>query len=188
MVKCNKIPRRRRNLRTFRENGGVSKKEILKMYKVFKNFALKVSKFKIKARMPVFPEYISEYLIMTILNESGICGKVTKLHKGGDLFSTRELKIECKCFSSPGPLSFGPKESWNKLYVLDGTKYLKHDYFKLYRINMTNREFDKIMINKHDTYKKQRLLRKRPRIGWSKLYPQILHKCKIIFDDNIYNM
>ena len=167
---------------------GPSKCEILRMYRVFKSFAAKVSNFKIvpRPRMPIFPEYISENIIMSILNKPRPV--VKKLTRGGDLYSETEQKLECKCFTSRGPISFGPKETWNVLYILDGTEYLHRDSFKLYRVDMSNEEFGQILINSKDTYHEQCRSNKRPRITWNSLRPQIIKNCSLLFDDEIGNI
>lgn len=110
-------------------------------------------------RKPNFPEDISENIVKLFLN----CEKITP----GDLFSKEFGKIELKCFSSRGPISFGPKEKWDTLMVLDATQYFKDSYI-LYIINISSDIFD-IKINKHQTYKDQINQKRRPRISWDKL-------------------
>jgi hypothetical protein len=57
----------------------------------------------------------------------------------------------------------------------------------LYEVNLksTSEIWNTIKINKNETYLQQCKQKRRPRICWTKLYPQIINNCKIIFNDNI---
>lgn len=153
----------------------------LKLYNDYvKNIRSNQKKYGIKGkcRNPNFPEDISETIIMYLLQKNDkTCTRDTK---SGDLWSETEKKIECKCFTSTGPTSFGPNSTWDVLYFLDGRQYEKGK-FTLYKVNMSNTDFSNIKINKTQTYKDVCNAGKRPRIGWDQLKSQITYS--IVFDD-----
>ena len=110
---------------------------------------IKDFKYPKNIRTPNFPEHISESIICLTLrkhlplinpekyknkNSKDICFIPTT---GGDLHSNIDGKLECKCFASIGPISFGPTEEWNKLYILNATSVDKNKFI-LYEINMNN--------------------------------------------------
>jgi hypothetical protein len=136
-------------------------------------------------RLPNFPEDISENMIKYFL----IYHKkhsVTRDCKG-DLSSKEEGKVECKCFTSNGPISFTPTSNWDVIYFLDAREWL-NKRFKLYRLGWSMKEdnWQQIVINKTKeprTFKGQTANQKRrPRISWEDLYPQISEYTELIFD------
>ena len=138
-----------------------------------------------KIRLPNMPEQISENIIKYILRKKGdiTCSSECKT---GDLVSMESGKIECKCFTSDGPISFGPTEIWNEIYFLDMRKWLK-DEIKLYKVTLRNESdsWKNIKLNMKETYKDQCDQKRRPRIGWKSLYSQIKDNCKLIFEGTI---
>lgn len=124
------------------------------------------SKLHEKIRKPNFPEDISENIVkLYLLNDC------EWKQKSGDLYSEINGKIEVKCFSSRGPISFGPKESWDILFIVDATDFI-NSKFVIHKINIKSCDFD-IKISKSQTFLDQILEKRRPRICWKKLYPQI---------------
>ena len=104
--------------------------------------------------------------------------------KGGDLLSKKEDKQECKCFTSDGPPSFTPSSDWDVIYFLDARKWLYHNTFIIYKINLkrTADEWKNIKVNKKHTFNDQCNQGRRPRIIWDSLYPQISTFCEKIFE------
>jgi hypothetical protein len=138
-------------------------------------------KLNISIRFPCIPEDISENIIKFAIHKNG--DKTSSWNcKYGDLFSKKEKKQECKCFTSNGPLSFTPSSEWNVIYFLDARKWLTNS-FVLYRVNLSksSHEWKQIKINKTQTFQDQAKQGRRPRIAWELLYPQIKKHCKIIF-------
>lgn len=142
-----------------------------------KNISKKIG---IKMRTPNFPEQISENIIKFIIQKQ-FDKNITWICKG-DLKSDIYGKIECKCFSSSGPTSFGPTENWNIIFFLDMTEWLKNKIV-LYKVNLqnTSKEWKNIKVNKKETFEQQCVNKRRPRINWKNLYPQIKDYCEIIF-------
>lgn len=140
------------------------------------------------ARSPL-PEYISEniikYAIHLIEDDSCVWDKSMP----GDLNSFKQGKIECKCFTSSGPLSFSPNPQWDVLYVLDGVEWV-NSTFKLYRINLTGKsdEWSQIKVNKKDTMKMQASQGRRPRINWKALHSQINKYTYLIWSGHISDL
>ena len=106
--------------------------------------------------------------------------------KNGDL-QILNCKAEIKGFMSSGPSSFGPTETWDIIFFVDGKKYMD-DIFIIYMINLKNTDliWQNIKVNANETYKQQCDMSRRPRIIFKKLYEQIptIYK-KIIFNDHI---
>lgn len=153
-------------------------------------------------RLPNMPEDISENIVKFILHyHPGVfkdtSSKWTKsiIEKGqkitGDLVSDKEKTQECKCFTSDGPPSFGPKENWDVIYFLDARLWLE-DKFVLWRVPLSNtsKEWKAIKMNKTETADDQNAQGRRPRITWESLKPQIESHCQKIFEgtfDQIFN-
>lgn len=143
-----------------------------------------------KYRCTNFPEHISENIIRHIIQikEKQICIRNVKT---GDLTKGTEgnIKVECKTFSSKGPSSFGPKEKWDEIYFLDAQNYLNQNFI-LYRIKLKHSDpiFLNIKVNKKDTFEKQALQGRRPRITFSELKVQLKDHVETIFQGNILEL
>jgi hypothetical protein len=135
----------------------------------------------ISFRLPSIPEDITENLIKFALHVRHDPTSQWGTKHAGDLFSLKEGKQECKCFTSVGPISFTPSSDWDVIYFLDATGWL-NDQFLLYRapLRMSSREWKAIKINKTQTYGDQSEQGRRPRIGWSQLHPQLSPHLQII--------
>ena len=150
-------------------------KEILrKRLTAYKQYTLS-SQLNSFIRKPNFPEDISENIVR--LYELQDCSEWK--HKSGDLYSKSDGKIEVKCFSSTGPISFGPKETWDLLYIVDATLFYD-DKFSIYKINLSNKDdiWRNIRVSLAQSYEDQILQKRRPRITWKKLYAQIYSHCE----------
>jgi len=148
-----------------------------------------------QARLPNMPEDISENIVKfiarnTLNMQDCVWTKGAEQQSDdedqittGDLHSTSIGKLECKCFTSDGPISFGPTESWNVLYFLDARDWL-NDHFVLYAFNDTNLSADwqNVKVNKTQTYADQCKAKRRPRISWNSLQPQLGIKCVMVYD------
>jgi len=134
------------------------------------------------------PEYISENIIKFAIQKQGDNSVYWNCEKG-DLVSDVSGKLECKCFTSNGPISFSPSSGWDKIYFLDARQWLK-DKYTIYEVELkySSNEWGEIMLNKTETFRDQCKQKRRPRIQWDKLYPQISSYCKVIFDDTFYNL
>jgi hypothetical protein len=131
------------------------------LYKSHLDYCLKIKeisdKNKIKLRMPNFPEYLSENIIKFIIKNKLKLECENSL--SGDL-KINNLKIECKTFTSTGPISFGPNEKWDEIYFLDGTNWLKNNFI-LYQVKLksNDKEWNKIKMKllKNNVNKKEDL-------------------------------
>jgi hypothetical protein len=152
------------------------------------------NKYKYKSRNPNFPENISENIIKEYINivENRKCMN----SRFGDLEvinGDKVLKIECKCVSSLGPISFGPTEKWNELYILDATDFINKK-FKIYKINLSNtcNEFKNIKLNKKETFEDGCKKGIRPRLSFSLLQKELNKNISIIYNGtlnfNDYNL
>lgn len=142
-----------------------------------------------KKRNENFPSDISENIVkFTIALKYHVmpCWDTDK----GDLIINKEniyKKIEVKGFMSSGPSSFGPTESWDLLYFVDGQD-LYHKRFKVYEIRLSNESkiFKNIKISKKETYENVVNKGKRPRGSFYKIFkPQLGDYCKLIFQGHI---
>jgi hypothetical protein len=135
-------------------------------------------------RLPNTPEDISENTAKFIIR-SWVNDPTTKWSKSsklnikisGDLISLIEGIQEVKCFTSTGPLSFGPKEAWNVVYFLDFVNWLDNKII-LWRVNLSNTsdEWKSIKVNKNQTFDNQAEQGRRPRSGWEDIKKQLNEK------------
>lgn len=141
---------------------------------------------KINFRLPCIPEDISENIIKFAIHKSGNKTCSWNRGKGGDLVAQQDghnIKIECKCFTSSGPLSFTPSSTWDTIYFMDATKWLQNALV-IYKINVSNKSdsWKHIKVNKKENMEDQSKQGRRPRITWDALYPQISEHCEKIFE------
>lgn len=124
----------------------------------YTDYCNSISSFNI--RCPNFPESISENIVKLFINN----------------------KENIKCFSSTGPTSFGPQESWDEIYFVDSIHF-KLNFYKIYRINLKNcdKKFQQIMVNKTETYGQHCLAKRRPRICFDKIKEQLNGDCVLVF-------
>lgn len=137
-----------------------------------------------------FPSEISENLVRFAINKKYRCiNCVWDIRKGDLTFSLGCITyiIEVKAFSSTGPSSFGPIESWDWIYFIDCRN--NHDLlFKIYEIRLANNSkiWKNIKVNKMETYHQQCMEKRRPRICFSSMLKQIpCDKYSVIFDGHI---
>ena len=141
------------------------------------------TRLKISFRFPSIPEDISENIVKFII-QNKVGDKTSNWNCGrGDLFSKKEGKQECKCFTSDGPPSFTPSSEWDVIYFLDARGWLQ-DKFVLHRVNLkrTSEQWKNIKVNKSQTFDQQCQQTRRPRITWESLYPQIAEHCEQVFE------
>lgn len=141
---------------------------------------------KRRVRRPNFPEVISEHIVYYYLvkNEPGDFAWDIQ---SGDL--TRELdgnvlKIEVKCTSSDGPLSFGPTQHWDELFFVDASRFEKSS-FTIYKVNCNKEHFHGLKVNNEQTIGEQSDQMRRPRISFVKLRRQLGSLCKCVFRGHI---
>lgn len=141
---------------------------------------------KRKVRRPNFPEVISEHIVYYYLvkNEPG---EFAWDIQNGDL--TRELdgnvlKIEVKCTSSDGPLSFGPTQHWDELFFVDASRFEKGS-FTIYKVHCNKEYFHGLKVNSEQTIGEQSDQMRRPRISFVKLRRQLGSLCKCVFRGHI---
>jgi hypothetical protein len=172
-------------------NKNINEKELLELYNIFITYYNSILNFikknKIKMRLPIFQESLSENMIRLFIlnNEKRNCN----CSKVGDLCIDDNIKIEVKCFSSSGPSSFGPTESWNKLYFLDALNF-NENKFKIYKCNLSNNseEWSKLKINSKETYSDVCKKGIRPRLEFNKIKLQLGNKIELLFEGNINKM
>lgn len=147
-----------------------------------------------KIRHNNFPSEISENIVKYIIYKKYNIMPIWDSSSTGDLilkFNNKYIqnkKIEIKAFSSIGPISFGPTESWDWIYFVDCTEYNKY-IFKIYELKKsnTNTNWLNIYINQQQTFLEQIKQKRRPRIKFNNLYKQLLD-IKLIYHDSIKNL
>lgn len=140
-----------------------------------------IFKKKKKIRHANFPSEISENIVKFIFFQ--------KYHiiptwdtNSGDL-QCGTMSIEVKAFSSSGPTSFGPTEKWDRIYFLDATRFLE-SRFRVYECNLKNTSpiWQRLRVNKKETFAQQCHQGRRPRICFSEIQKQLGHHCKLFYD------
>lgn len=133
-----------------------------------------------KIRLSNFPSHISENIVKFCIKEkySIYPNWDTKI---GDLCLLNK-QIEVKGFISKCPISFGPNEKWDILYIINGTRIFDK-YFTIYEVKLSNNHpiFQNIKVNKTETYQVQCSQKRRPRITFDELYKQIRNYINPIF-------
>jgi len=155
------------------------------MYTLNRNYVTTRSclagEYCINVRSSGLPEDISENIIKFIIRGLGD-STVTWECTTGDLYSAIDGKLECKCFTSNGPISFSPTSGWKSIYFFDAREW-KDDKFILYHLAISNPSdiWNKIKMSHTQTFADQCKQGRRPRIGWDTLYPQIKEYITIPF-------
>jgi len=181
----------------------MSEEQILEFYEIFYNYYLKIkqtsNKHKIKIRLPNFQEGLSENMVRLFIKNhekrNCECAKIGDLQVIENIKNENKeeliinTKIEVKCFSSTGPTSFGPSESWDEIYFLDACDF-PNNKFKIYKCNLSNnsKEWSNIMINKNKNYLTVCKEGKRPRLGFNMIKSQLKDNIKLVFDGNFNDM
>lgn len=120
-------------------------------------------------RRPNFPEDISENIVRFHI------GDTCAWRDGpGDLYCSHNGKIEVKCFTSDGPISFGPKEDWDELYVVDAREFYR-DKYTIHRIKCSSNDPDWMLmsVNNKQTFRDQIKQKRRPRMSPSRLLSEM---------------
>jgi hypothetical protein len=144
-----------------------------------------------KRRNENFPSDISENIAkFAIYKKYGImpCWDTKK----GDLNIDKSnifKQIEVKGFMSTGPSSFGPTETWDWIYFVDGLD-VRNKNFKVYEIKLSNRSeaWRSIKINEKETYGEIADKNQRGKLRadfYNKFKTQLGNHCKLIFDGHI---
>ncbi len=146
--------------------------------KFIKNYSIK------KIRKNNIPESLSENIIKFIIIDIEKNNTIKWSSCSGDLLDGNNI-IECKCFSSSGPISFSPTPKWKYIYFLDARLLFITGYIKLYKCYLPpeSKQWQNIKINKLQTFSDQIKQKRRPRITWKELEKQIEYE--EIFSDNI---
>lgn len=163
---------------------------LLSQYEIFKQFRQKrlevknSIKQKRSIRLPNVPEDISENIVKFIIRKKG--DDSASWADKGDIQSSFTGKIESKCFSSNGPISFSPTPNWSVIYFLDATQLFVNESIVCYKLAIPSDSdyWVNIKVNKKETFKDQQLKKRRPRISWSSLKPQLNEKLEIVFEGN----
>ena len=165
---------------------------LIEQYKEHKAYTLSRMKAKEKCpkiRLPNIPNDISENMIKFII-QNKLDDKTTTWNcDSGDLFSKKEGKQECKCFTSHGPCSFTPSSNWDVIYFLDCIDWIENNII-LWRVPLSkdSSEWKNISVNKNQTFEDQAKQGRRPRISWLNLNSQILEHCSKIYEGTFENI
>ena len=158
-----------------------------KLFEFYCNYCIEIKKSNLKIRRPVFPEIISEQIVLKFLQKQNTNKDIlyTK-DPSGDLLkidnaSLIKYKIEVKCSSSKGPLSFGPSQKFDELYCVDASDFL-NDKIIIYKINEPQK-IKQLRVNKFETFQQQCEQKRRPRICLQKILSNL--SFTKLFDGNI---
>lgn len=136
----------------------------------------------IKTRRNGLPEHISENIVKYIVHN--YLGDLECRWQGnvddapGDLSGGREVKS----FTSDGPITFGPTQPWRQIFFLDAREWL-NDELVVWMCDLpdTHEIWKNLKVSKKDTKGAQASDRRRPRLPWKDLYPQIKDHCKKVY-------
>jgi hypothetical protein len=144
---------------------------------------------KKKCRKPNFPSEISENLVKFAFQRKYNITPCWDTKKGDLIINLLNFnkRLEIKGFTSFGPSSFGPTESWDYIYFVDAMDIMNKN-FKIYeiRLSQNNKVWKNLKMNTKETYEDQCLQKRRPRICFNELLKQLKNEYySIIFDGNI---
>lgn len=145
-----------------------------------------------KIRRENFPCHISENIVAyTIHRKYGYMPEWNGC-KNGDL-KYNNKQIEVKAFSSVGPTSFGPRENFDSLYIIDCSEFMKGVYGKytVYEVLLSNKskEWRNIKFTSAETFGQIADAGKRPRASFMDIiYPQMKEHCSVIFEGWFANL
>jgi hypothetical protein len=142
-----------------------------------------------KRRNENFPSDISENIAKFAVYKKYKTMPSWDTDKGDIIFNKLTVfkQLEIKGFMSSGPSSFGPKETWDWIYFVDGMD-IRNKKFKVYEVKLSNKSFTfrNIKLTKTETYGEQCEQRRRPHCGFEKIVkPQLGDHCKLIFEGHI---
>jgi hypothetical protein len=159
----------------------------------YKNSQLTVSKIAKTTGLPIRnqnpPEDITENIAKIIIRnyeKDKTCKWAKSIGLTGDLFSEKydiNYPIEIKSFTSNGPCSFGPKKKFGIIYFLDMREYL-YDKIILWKVNVNSdsTEWNNLSMNKKQTFEEQCKEKRRPHIGWDKIYSQLSNFVEKVYE------
>lgn len=134
-----------------------------------------------------FPSDISENIVKFVIFHKYHIMPCWDTKKGDIIIHKKDIfkQIEVKGFMSLGPSSFGPNESWDLIYFVDGQDIINKNV-KVYQVNLSNKRFRTIHISNKETYGAIADSGRRPRGCFYTIFkPQLGGHCKLIFDGNI---
>jgi hypothetical protein len=169
------------------------KKEVCNLFTCYQTYSDQVKNLKSKInindkkpRIPNFPEFISENIAKNALYKTFKIHPQWKNNVGGDL-KLGNKQIQVKCFTSNGPMSFGPTTKWDKMVFVD----LKDQTScKIYLLNLSNSDkiWKQIKVSKTQTFEQQAKAGRRPRMTFELLYHQIPTYFKEIYNGPVKNL
>jgi hypothetical protein len=144
---------------------------------------------KKKIRLSNFPSHISENIVKFIFAKLYNVMPTWDTSTGdlcidNKLCKTVKIEVKGSIDLENGLPTFGPSESWDYIYFLDGVEnHLKK--YKLYEIKLSNtsEKWKNLKINKTQTYFEQCQQKRRPRLKFSEIQLQLGNDCKLIFDN-----
>ena len=152
---------------------------------------IKTTGLKIRHQNP--PEDITENIVKFAIINSGhdeSCVWAKSIGQKGDLYSKKFNKsLEVKSFSSDGPCSFGPTKEFTTIYFFDMRKFLNNKFIVwCLNISSNSPEWKNLKMNKTQTIEEQCLEKRRPHIGWVKIYEQIPEHFEKIYEGSFENI
>ena len=165
---------------------------LLEQYRALKEFHQNRTRVQ---RGIALPSDISETITGYILQKLG--DKTCRPAKRGDLVSDQEGIVQVKCFTSPGPVSFGSSTYWDVIYFLDAKEWFQRDWFRLYRVNLssTDPRWTSLRFTTSNTFasmihreREDQGIPTRPRCAFDKLLPQFGDACTIVYEGTIHEI
>lgn len=177
----------------------LSLEDTIKAINIWSTYNNELKQFTVRFRNQNMPQEMSESLAIWIarLHPSYKYLRWSKGH--GSLSGDAHIpatsvtplkKIEIKCFTSNGPVSFGPKERWDTILFVDARSYKSYHY-SLYEITLNNDspEFRALKVSKTQTYGDQCSQGRRPRLSFSQIQSQIgQDHCKLLWSGDIRDL
>lgn len=135
-----------------------------------------------KIRQPNFPSEISENIARIVLQKLFVSKIIWNISVGDLSLEKTNKKIEVKAFSSTGPISFGPQETWDYLCFVDCQNFINKKFsVYLLRLPNTNLHWKNLKINKKQKYVNVCKNGIRPRIQFPRIKKHLKYRLKKVF-------
>ena len=133
---------------------------------------------KRKIRNCNFPSEISENIVAELFNYEW-----KNVQKGDLIDSKKGRRVEVKGFRSTGPISFGPTEYWDVLYLVDCREYNKYR-FRVYEIpfSSTHTFWKNLPVNQNQTFEDHCRIGRRPRQSFENIVHHFGRFCNCTHD------
>lgn len=143
---------------------------------------------KKKIRHTNLPSHISENIVKFAFYHKYQIMPTWDIKPGDLIIAPIQMRLEVKgsLDLSNGPPSFGPTESWDRIYFLDA-KRITEKIFKVYEVKLSDQDpkWQNLKVSRNETFQQQCQSKRRPRMSFKLIQDQLRDDCQLIFNGHI---